>query len=149
MNGMMRKVGLHAIGIALLLAVGACYEHTVTVGGGAPRGPVVYEEWQNFWLKGLIGHTRLDIERLCPSGRATIVAEQTFLNGLVTGLTAGIYTPTKLTVRCADGRRADVDLTEEDIGRIVADPGFREWVARTMPERLDEVVAAQATLQER
>lgn len=149
MNGMTRKTGLLPISIALMLAMGGCYEHTFTVGGGAPHGPVVYDHWQNYWLGGLIGHTRMDIEDLCPSGRATIEAEQTFLNGLVSALTSGIYTPTTLKVRCAEGRRADVNLDAADVEAIVSDASFRDWVGREMPERLDEVAAAQAALQER
>jgi hypothetical protein len=68
-----------------------------TVGQGAPGAPVVYEEWQQKWLAGLIGDTNLDVEQRCPSGNATIHDEHTFLNGLVGILTPGIFTPT--TVR--------------------------------------------------
>jgi hypothetical protein len=138
-----------SIGVVLLLASAACYEHTFTVGGGAPHGPVVYDHWQNYWLGGLIGHTRIDVEQLCRSGRATIEAKQTFLNGLVAALTSGIYSPTTLKVRCADGRRADVELTEEDVARIVADPAFMQWVGQDLPERREEVAAAQAALADR
>ena len=149
MNGITRKVGLLPISIALLLAVGGCYEHTFTVGGGAPRGPLVYDHWQNYWLDGLIGHTKVDLDEICPSGRATIVAKQTFLNGLVAGLTGGIYTPTTLQIRCPDGRRADVDLDAADVETIVSDPDFLRWVGEEMPERVDEVAAARAALLER
>lgn len=149
MNRTTRSAAMMSIGIILALGMGACYEHTVAVGGGAPHGPVVYDHWQNYWLGGLIGHTRVDVERICRSNRATIVAKQTFLNGLVAALTSGIYTPTTLKVRCADGRRADVDLTDEDVARIVADADFVEWVGQDLPERREEVVAAQAALAER
>lgn len=149
MNEKTRRVGMTGLAVALLLGTGACYEHTVTVRGGAPHGPVVYDHWENHWLAGLIGHTRVDVEELCPSGRATIVAKQTFLNGLVAALTSGIYTPTTLRVRCAGGRRADVNLDEEDVAGIVTDPEFVEWVGAEMPERREEVATAQAALQER
>jgi len=149
MNGRTRTATAALIATALVLAMGACYEHTLSVGGGAPHGPVVYDHWQNYWLAGLIGHTRVSIEDICPSGRATIVAKQTFLNGLVSALTSGIYTPTTLRVHCADGRRGAVRLEGEDVARIVADAGFLEWVEQEMPDRAEEVAAAQAELQDR
>jgi hypothetical protein len=45
----------------------------------------------------------LDLRAECPSGAATIVTEQSFLNGLVGVLTIGIYTPQHVTVTCASG----------------------------------------------
>ncbi len=59
--------GTMLVCVALMLPLGACYEHTFTVGAGAPYAPVVEDDWQNFWLGGLIGHYRLDVEHMCPS----------------------------------------------------------------------------------
>lgn len=139
-----RAGGRRALALVALLAAAGCFEHSVHVGGGAPRGPVVYDRWENFWLGGLIGHVSVDLDRLCPSGRATVEAKQTFLNGLVSGLTSGIYTPTTVRVRCGDGRRAALELSADDVERLAGDPTFREVIAVEMPERLAEVVAAQA-----
>ena len=146
MNGRTKTASMALVATAMMLMLGACYEHTFTVRGGAPQGPVVYDHWQNYWLGGLIGHTKVALEDICPSGRATIIAKQTFLNGLVSALTSGIYTPTTLKVRCADGRRAALELEGEDVARIVADPGFLEWVEHDLPDREEEVAAAQAAL---
>jgi hypothetical protein len=133
----------------LLLPSWGCYEHTVTVGAGAPRAPVVLDQWENFWLGGLIGHVKVDVERMCPSGNATVEAKQTFLNGLVTALTSGIYSPTTLRVRCENGRRADVDLDAADVATLVTDASFARWVRAVEPGRYAEVLAAQRTLAER
>ncbi len=144
------QTGGRGVAVFLLAAtLGGCYEHTVTVGAGAPRGPVVEDHWENFWIGGLIGHTRIDIARACPSGDATIVAKQTFLNGLVAGLTGGIYTPTTLQIRCRGGRRAAIELTADDVVLIVRDDRFRDWVERELPERLDAVDSARARLADR
>jgi hypothetical protein len=137
------------ITLVALIPLAGCYEHTISVGGGAPQAPVVYDHWQNYWLAGLIGHTKVDMEEVCPSGRATIVAAQTFLNGFVSALTAGIYTPTTLEVRCEGGRRADLELDEADVAAIVAAPEFLLWVGADMPERRNEVAAAQTALPDR
>jgi hypothetical protein len=132
--------------VALMLGLAGCYEHTFNVGRGAPYAPIVEDDWQTFWLAGLVGHYRLDVEEMCPSGDATIEAKQTFLNGLVAALTSGIYTPTTVRVRCRTGRRADFDLSERDVATLVGDPAFLDWVGHEMPERLDEVTSAVAAL---
>ena len=129
--------------LALLPVLAGCFEHTTTVGAGAPHAPAVYDHWEHFWLGGLIGHTRVDVARTCPSGDATIESEQTFLNGLVSALTGGIYTPVSLRIRCADGRRTDLGLTSEEVERIVRDERFLDWVAAELPERAEEVARAQ------
>ncbi len=133
----------------LVLTVAGCYEHTITVGAGAPHAPVVLDQWEHFWIAGLIGHVDVDVERMCPSGNATVIAKQTFLNGLVSALTSGIYTPTTLRVRCENGRRADVDLNAADVEALVTDASFAGWVRAVAPDRMDEVVAAQESLAER
>lgn len=146
MIGWMKGKGVVLVTMAGILATAGCYEHTVSVGGGAPYAPVVYDHWENFWLGGLIGHVRVDVEKMCPSGRATIEAKQTFLNGLVGALTSGIYTPTTVRVRCHDGRRVALELSGEDVATLVADDDFTAWVAAELPERADEVARAQQAL---
>lgn len=143
MTSVMARRGAWTAALAGLLLTAGCYEHTVAVGGGAPHAPVVDEHWQNFWLGGLVGHVRVDVEEVCPSGKATIEAKQTFLNGLVAALTTGIYTPTTLKIRCQDGRRSAVDLTSEDVETIVGDEAFLVWVGQDLPEQADEVARAQ------
>ena len=147
MRGVTGRAAAVALGVTAALLAAGCFEHTVQVGGGAPRGPVVYDHWEHFWLSGLVGHTRVDVERMCPSGQATIEMKQTFLNGLVAGLTSGIYTPMTLKVRCRDGRRAALELSAGDVEGIVAADAFEALVAAELPERLPEVVEARAALQ--
>ena len=144
----MRGAGATLAGALLLLTLTACYEHTITTGAGAPHGPVVYDHWENFWLGGLIGEAEYDIQEICPSGDATIEAYQSFLNGLVTGLTGGLYSPTTVKIRCRTGGRAELHLDEADVQRITTDERFLEAVEAALPERADEVRQAQALLQD-
>ncbi len=137
MNGLGRMTAL----LLTALVVTACYEHTYTVGTGAPEGRLVYDHWQNHWLGGLIGEETVDIAEICPSGNATIHDEQTFLNGLVSALTAGIYSPTEVKVRCRGGRGARIELSETQIQRIVRAPEFLDRVEAIAPERLEEAIA--------
>ena len=130
-----------------LLTTAACYEHTYTVGAGAPSGPVVYDVWRHHWLGGLIDPDHeLEINQVCPSGDATVHEEWTFLNGLVTALTAGIYSPTTVTVRCRRGR-TDLRLSSDDVRRIAASEAFLERVVVVLPDRADAVREALAELQ--
>jgi len=145
MSGMTKKAGLILLGLTATLGTAGCFRHTVDVGGGARHAPVVYDRWEHFWLAGLVGHVQVDVERLCPSGQATIEARQSFLNGLVTGLTSGIYAPTTVRVRCRDGRHAALELSAEDVRRVVGDDSFRALVAAEMPERLADLDAASAS----
>jgi len=146
---MTRGLGTTLMSAALLLVLTGCYEHTFTVGAGAPSAPVAYDHWENFWLDGLIGHTKMDLEEMCPSGNATVEVNQTFLNGFVRVLTVGIYAPTTIKIRCETGRRSDLELSSEDVQRIVLDERFLEVVEATMPERLEEVIAAQELQQDK
>ncbi len=146
MRGMTGRAAAVGLGLTAALLAAGCFEHTIQAGGGAPRGPVVYDHWEHFWLGGLVGHTRVDVERMCPSGHATIEAKQTFLNGLVAGLTSGIYTPMTLRVRCRDGSPAAVELSAGDVERIVSGGEFEALVAAELPERLPDVVDARAAL---
>lgn len=127
----------------LWVAASACYQHSFTIGDGAPTAPVVDEEWHHHWLWGLISpDSELRLSDECTSEDATIEAEETFLNGLVAVLTGGIYSPTTVRVRCANGT-ASLDLDERAIAQIVSAPEFLAWVDAVLPDRLDEAAVAQ------
>ena len=148
MKKMGMSMGFRAVcTLGAVVALAGCYEHTVTVGAGAPTGRIVYEEWKHHWLGGLIDPDQeLELREVCPSGNATIKNEMSFLNGLVNGLTAGIYAPTTLRVRCATGRRAEFELGAEDVAGIVSEPGFLDWVGAAAPELLEQATWAQQQL---
>ena len=144
----MISIGRMMAAMGLIVVVAGCYEHTYTVGAGAPAGPVVYGEWQHHWLGGLIGERTHELGELCPSGNATIHDEQTFLNGLVTFLTSGIYTPTTVTIRCSTGQSAQLQLSRKEIVSIVTAPAFRERLETVLPGRLREVESGIEALEE-
>jgi hypothetical protein len=132
---------------ALALAATGCYQHTYTIGAGAPGGALVHDEWRHHWLGGLVDpNSELELRQVCPSGDATIDNEVTVLKGLVRALTGAIYSPTTVRIRCS-GTRADlgidVELDATDVARIVADPAFLRWVADVHPDRFGEVDTAR------
>lgn len=143
---------LRAIGmtVPLVVLLGGCYEHTYSIGTGAPAGAIVYDEWKHHWLAGLISPSHeMDIQTMCPSGNVTIHNEQTFLNGLVSGLTGGIYSPTTVKVRCDLGGSADLDLGRGEIEGIVLNSRFLERVEELTPELLAEASEARAAALDR
>ena len=133
------------LALLLLLPLAGCFQHTYSVGSGAPTAPVAYDEWRHHWLFGLISpEHELELQRVCAgTSDATIHEEQSFLNGLVAALTAGIYAPRTIQVRCATGR-ADLDLNKDELRRITSDPMFVDWVEAVLPSRVTDVIAAQA-----
>ena len=144
----MERIGRLAAALTIIIVTAGCYEHTYNTGQGATAAPVVYNEWHSQWLGGLIGERTLDIDVLCPSGNATIHDEQSFLNGLVSVLTVGIYSPTTVKIRCQGGRSAEVELSERDVIGILTAPAFMEWIEATMPERIEEARLGRQALDE-
>jgi hypothetical protein len=141
-----RRVAHFLVLLLTMVTAAACYQHQFHIGAGAPAGALVYDQWRHHWLWGLIDpNSELELRQVCPSGDATIEGEVTFLNGLVSALTSGIYSPTTVRVRCS-GTRADsgldVALDGDDVSRIVADPAFLPWVGDMIPDRLEEARSA-------
>lgn len=95
----MRKIFIAAV---IALALTSCYNNRILVGNVSENDPVVevQKQWNSHWLYGLIpgGKTNLKAEEFV-KGRQNYVVKtnQSFVNGLINGLTMGIYTPTTTT----------------------------------------------------
>ena len=77
----------------------SCYVYTVVVGEGA-KGNTEVEKWNNYVIFGLVPVGVSDAKALAGGAtNYTVTTRQSFLNGLVTGITFGIYTPTTTTVK--------------------------------------------------
>lgn len=80
-----------------------CY--TTTVSSGKPAAPARIE-YDEKWHHGLVyGIAELSgpyqLDAVCPEGWADITTETSFANGFVDAITYGIYSPQRVTVRCA------------------------------------------------
>lgn len=94
-----------ALALAGLALASGCY--TTTVRSGKPPGDAT-AEYSGKWHSGVIwGIAELsgpyNLSEVCPNGWAEITTETSFVNGLVDGITSGIYNPQSVTVRCAVG----------------------------------------------
>jgi hypothetical protein len=91
-----------AVGLVVWATAG-CFRTTVR--SGLPPGdvPAGYDEkWHSTWLLGAVetsGPYALDA--LCPGGWAELGTHTNLLQGLVTAVSYGIYTPQTVTIVCA------------------------------------------------
>nr|WP_068893300.1 Bor family protein [Pedobacter panaciterrae] len=89
------------LGIAVLAAtisLSSCYSYTSVVGKG-PQQKQSVTKWNHYVIAGLAPVGVSDSKAM--AGDATdysVFTRQTFVNGLVSFLTFGIYTPTTTTV---------------------------------------------------
>jgi hypothetical protein len=93
---------LGSVALCALLLPG-CY--TTTVSSGKPAAPARIE-YDEKWHHGVVyGIAELsgpyDLDTVCPNGWAEITTETSFANGFVDAVTYGIYSPQRVTVRCA------------------------------------------------
>lgn len=145
-----------AAACAAAAALSGCYRHAYDVGTGAdPEAKPQYSQWQNHFLWGLVGDPKVDISHECASGNATVKEKTSFVNGLVGGLTFGIYGPTTVDVICAGGSGrsaaagtgsndtiATVRLNPVQMRAIALDPRTIEWVSTFDADKARELEGA-------
>ncbi|MFM1808439.1 MAG: hypothetical protein RLZZ242_1164 [Bacteroidota bacterium] len=87
------------LGSLFLLVLNSCYVHKTVVGEGAQQGLTVKATQHNF-IGGLISGKTPDTQLL--AGGATdyeVVIKHSFLDGLLSFITSGIYNPTTVEVK--------------------------------------------------
>lgn len=97
----MRRLSSLAV-LGLALGLSGCYK--ITVNTGAPAAPQsVQRPWNHGFLFGLVAPAPVNVQGTCSSGVSQVVTQRSFLNGLVGGVTYGIYTPVDIRAQCASG----------------------------------------------
>ena len=88
-----------------VLACSACFHQVVQT--GRPAGSTVVDKpWVNTWFWGLVEAEPIDARPMCPTGVAVVTTEMSFVNGLASLFTLGIYSPQHVMITCASGGRA-------------------------------------------
>lgn len=96
---------------ALAFLASGCYHATINT-GIAPGTQQIHQPWAKSFVYGLVPPETVEAMETCgPAGVARVETLQSFLNGLVAGLTFGIFTPMTITVTCGQGEE-DADLPE-------------------------------------
>jgi hypothetical protein len=95
---MNRKL-LAVLSLSLMFTLQSCYVYTVQVGKGAQSGASV-SKWNHYLLYGLAPVGVADPKAMAGDATDyTVVNKHSFVNGLVMGLTLGIYAPTTTIVK--------------------------------------------------
>ncbi len=91
---------LRRLAVAAILATSACYHQIVNT--GQPAGTTtIHKEWVSTWFWGLVAADPIDVSKECPSGLAVVETQMSFMNGLGTVVTLGIWSPRDVSVTCA------------------------------------------------
>jgi len=90
--------------LVALLSTG-CF-HQVVQTGRSPGTAVVDKPWVPTWIFGLVQADPIETRPLCPGGIATVETETSFLNGLASVVTLGIFTPQHVRITCATSTSA-------------------------------------------
>ncbi len=87
-----------AIMFAASMLLTSCYSYTSVVGAGA-KGSNETTKWNHYVLWGLAPVGVSNSQQMADGASDyTVHTRQSFVNGLVSGLTFGIYSPTTTTV---------------------------------------------------
>lgn len=91
-----KMFGLVLLGSTLLTS---CYSYTSVVGEGA-KGNQEVTKWNHYVVYGLAPVGVSDSKAMADGATDyTVTTKQSFVNGLISGLTFGLYTPTTTTVK--------------------------------------------------
>jgi predicted small secreted protein len=92
------SIKMMAIVFASSMLLTSCYTYTSVVGEGA-QGNKEIKSWNHYVIYGLAPVGVSDSKAMADGAENyTVKTEQSFVNGLISALTFGIYTPTTTTV---------------------------------------------------
>lgn len=93
-----KSLKLGAILLASATLLTSCYSYTTVVGEGA-KGNSEVKEWNHYVVYGLAPVGISDPKEMAGGASDyTVKTEMSFVNGLVSALTFGLYSPTTTTV---------------------------------------------------
>lgn len=84
--------------LIMVLVLNSCYSYTSVVGKGA-QGDTKIVKNNTYFIHGLVKTKQSDPKEMANgASNYTIETKHTFINGLLTAITFGIYAPTTTTV---------------------------------------------------
>lgn len=98
------QLGFRLAVCAGAIALAGCSTVTVNPAGTQKiASQPTYEEVKPFYMWGLVGEHTVDVTVVCGDKQVQqMQTQQTFVDGLLGGLTLGIYAPRTAKVWCAD-----------------------------------------------
>ncbi len=95
---MKRIFRISAMALLVSTMLTSCYTYTTVVGKGA-QGTTKIQKWNHYVLWGLAPVGVSDAKEMAAGATDyTVKTEQTFVNGLLSAITFGIYSPFTTTV---------------------------------------------------
>lgn len=104
-NPPMKKIFTPIALMAVLLS--GCYHAKITTGLPA-SAETIDIPWAHSFIAGLVPPNTVDATSKCTNGVAMVETQMSFMNGLASALTSGLYTPLHITVTCASASRTAV-----------------------------------------
>jgi hypothetical protein len=84
--------------LLLTITLSSCYVMSFDVGKGAKLG-VTQSKKNHYLIQGLVPLSTVDVREMSAGASDySVTVEHSFLDGLLTALTGGIYTPNSVTV---------------------------------------------------
>ena len=97
--------------LVMSISLISCYNASV-ITDKTPSDMIIEEPWALSFVYGLIPPATIDASEKCKNGIAKVETELSFLNQLVSGLTAGLITPMHITVTCAVADLGNLNTTQ-------------------------------------
>lgn len=119
MNTKKKRNPLLILGLSAM-ALGAC--HNIQYKNPGARAGNKHSVKQSFFLWGIAGGDEIDLQALCPAGVAEISSQESFVDALIGGLTAGLYTPRSVEVTCQSGVAYRVEEDSEGNVQVATNP---------------------------
>lgn len=95
---MKKSFKIFALGLAASAMLTSCYSYTSVVGKGA-QGTTETTKWNHYVIYGLAPVGVSDSKQMADGATDyTVHTRQSFVNGLVSAVTFGLYSPTTTTV---------------------------------------------------
>ncbi|MEL1246260.1 Bor family protein [Flavobacterium sp. DGU11] len=95
---MKKAIKMSAMALVAGMMLTSCYTYTTVVGDGA-KGSQSTTKWNHYVLWGLAPVGVSDAKQMADGAEDyTVTTRQSFVNGLLSGITFGIYSPTTTTV---------------------------------------------------
>ncbi|AWH85327.1 hypothetical protein HYN59_09440 [Flavobacterium album] len=95
---MKKAIKMSAMALVAGMMLTSCYTYTTVVGDGA-KGNQSTTKWNHYVLWGLAPVGVSDAKQMAGGAEDyTVTTRQSFVNGLLSGITFGIYSPTTTTV---------------------------------------------------
>ena len=95
----MKKIIKLVCFVGLTMYMSSCYTYTYNIGDGAQSG-ATFKEKNHYFIGGLAKGKQANHEEMAGKTKDyTVTVKHSFIDGLINGITFGIYTPTTTTVQ--------------------------------------------------